>query len=172
MTRPFNRSVWLGGSLLILASALIAVLMPQQGFLNKGAGPAAQSELQELEHGEASEIGWKLLQTLDYKKDVVPEELQARLNKKVKIPGFAVPLSSDYQAIDEFLFVPNQLACIHVPAPPPHLVIMVKLRKATGMNELSGPLWLSGILALKHSASVYGAAAYELDALEVKPYIY
>ena len=88
----------------------------------------------------------------------------------MRLPGFAVPLSSDYRNVDELLFVPNQLACIHVPAPPPHLVVFTRLREGVHVNKLNGAFWLEGILQLKPTQSIYGAAAWEIIGGELSTY--
>lgn len=162
---------YLCGSLLILISTGIAFIFPGESFLASqetiDVGVNAEGENQGL-----SVISWKLLQKLDYKSSVVPEDLQKYLNTKVKIPGFAVPLDDDSEHVREFLFVPNQMACIHVPAPPPHLVIYVILEKSLPIENLSGPLWLAGLLELEAVDSSYGSAAFKMQGHEVRPYTY
>ncbi|MFK7822617.1 MAG: DUF3299 domain-containing protein [Oligoflexales bacterium] len=115
-------------------------------------------------------VGWALLQTMDYQKSEIPSELQEAVNKRIRIPGFGVPLSDGFNNIKEFLLVPNQMACIHVPAAPPNLVVLVELETGVSISELTGPLWIEGVLEVKKSESVYGAAAYEMKAFSVKPY--
>ncbi len=70
----------------------------------------------------------------------------------------------------EFLLVPNQMACIHVPPPPPNLIVFVRLDKPVKIEELMGPLWTSGILRLKTLQSIYGSSSFQLENVKVEPY--
>lgn len=173
MKQSVDWKLLIGGSALIFLSVLIAEFKSSGDFITD----VAQSSQVELDEASASSngtptISWQLLQSFDYKNNIINDELKPILGNKIRIPGFAVPLGNDFKSIDEFLFVPNQLACIHVPAPPPHLVIMVKLKQGVHINDLSGPLWASGALTIKKSDSIYGASAYAIDAGEVSAYTY
>lgn len=47
--------------------------------------------------------------------------------RKIKIPGFVVPLEfNDEMVITEFFLVPFFGACIHVPPPPPNQMIHIR----------------------------------------------
>ena len=165
--------VWVGGVLLVLLSSLVAYLFPGQGFeggsqlLSEAGGSAAQKDT-----GEAKLLSWKLLQKFDYKQNIVAEELKPFLDEKIRLPGFAVPLSSDFNEITDFLFVPNQLACIHVPPPPPNLMLYIRLNPPAKIDDLTGPLWLEGVLKLNPTKSVYGTASWEINADSISPYEY
>ena len=45
--------------------------------------------------------------------------------KRVKIPGFVVPLEGTAELTTEFLLVPYFGACIHVPPPPSNQIVYV-----------------------------------------------
>lgn len=167
--------VWIGGVLLVLLSSLIAYLFPGQGF--NGADqmltdPAGNEGGESSSEGDVKALTWKLLQKFDYKQNIVAEDLKPFLDQKIRLPGFAVPLSSDFNEISEFLFVPNQLACIHVPPPPPNLMLYIRLDPPAKIDDLSGPLWLEGVLKLNPTKSVYGTASWEIYADSVAPYEY
>jgi hypothetical protein len=117
-----------------------------------------------------SEITWETLYQLDYKTGKMPDSLK-KLNKtKVRIPGFIVPLSDDLRAIKEFLLVPNSQACIHVPPPPPNLIVYVTLDHAVPIEKVSNPSWLQGVLSIEKTDSEYGAASYKLQADKMEEY--
>ena len=91
--------------------------------------------------------------------------------KRVRLPGFVVPLDTDGQKISEFLLVPYYGACIHVPPPPANQTIHVLTgtdRKYQG--GLFDPVWVSGTLKVESSSSDLAEAGYRIDAIEVEPY--
>lgn len=160
-----------------MVSALIAYFFPNVSFLSPQSQESDNEKSSHIQLGIGGDesnvvmtVGWRLLQTLDYQNLSIPSELQKAVNRPVRIPGFAVPLSDGLSSIKEFLLVPNQMACIHVPAPPPNLVVLVELEKGRSIRELWGPLWIEGVLEVKKSKSTYGAAAYEMKAYSVEPY--
>ena len=158
-------------SSLILFAGLLSFFFPKQNFLTQSQEINVGSDTASSSSGIKT-VGWKTLQKLDYKQNVLAEELKPIVNTRVKIPGFAVPLSDNLQAIEEFLFVPNQMACIHVPAPPPNLIVFVKLDSPMKIEDIMGPLWAEGVLRVKKVNSVYGASAYELERVQISPYIF
>ncbi len=120
--------------------------------------------------GKVTEIKWEELYKLDYKTGKAPDSLK-KLNKtKVRIPGFIVPLSDDFQTLKEFLLVPNAQACIHVPPPPPNLIVYVILDKAISSEKVFNPSWVEGTLLIESTNSEYGAASYKLLAQKMEKY--
>lgn len=120
--------------------------------------------------GGATEVTWELLYELDYRTGKMPENLRKLNNKRVRLPGFVVPLSDDMQAIKEFLLVPNAQACIHVPAPPPNLIVYAILAKAMPVDRISNPSWIEGTLIIEKTESEYGDAGYKMMVDKVEEY--
>lgn len=114
-----------------------------------------------------TEVDWRLLGEMDYISNKASVELQSLDQKKVKIPGFVVPLEDNMQKIEEFLLVPTPQACIHVPPPPPNQMVYVKMK--TAENIPMGPVWIYGTLHLVTKNSMYGDSSFELigDRIEV-----
>lgn len=114
-----------------------------------------------------AEVNWRELGELDYITGDAPEKLKNLHGKKVKIPGFMVPLEDDSRHVKEFLLVPSPQACIHVPPPPPNQMVYVKM-KANETEAMFGPIWIYGTLNLTTQKSMYGEASFELvgDAIE------
>ena len=52
--------------------------------------------------------------------------VKSQLNKKVRLPGYAVPLDADRSDKREFLLVPYFGACIHTPPPPANQIVLVR----------------------------------------------
>jgi hypothetical protein len=91
--------------------------------------------------------------------------------KKIKIPGFVVPLDFEETQISEFFLVPYFGACIHVPPPPPNQIIYVKSQKGIKNVEVMDIVWVYGILRTdRFEVEDLGLAGYTLPADIVEPY--
>ncbi len=103
-----------------------------------------------------------------YKAAPINEEVDG---KRIKLPGFVVPLEGDGKAISEFLLVPYYGACIHVPPPPANQTVFVSV--ASGKAEIRNAfdvVWVSGTLSAKSFESDLATAGYQLEAVTVEPY--
>jgi hypothetical protein len=118
--------------------------------------------------GIANELDWRALGELDYLTGKAPEVLSKQNGKRVKIPGFMVPLEDNQRLVTEFLLVPSPQACIHVPAPPPNQMVYVKIKK--GAPAAHGPIWVYGEFKISTQKSQYGDASFELTADFIEPY--
>lgn len=128
----------------------------------------AQYNADELEDDDprAQELMEKLKAL--WKESPVVQDLDG---KRVKLPGFVVPLDTDGQKTGEFLLVPYYGACIHVPPPPANQTVHV----VTGTDReyqggLFDPVWVSGTLNVESSSSELAEAGYRLEATTVEPY--
>tara|TARA_A100001015_G_scaffold95242_2_gene105851 strand:- start:85 stop:642 length:558 start_codon:yes stop_codon:yes gene_type:complete len=179
--------VYIGGPLLIILSIFITMSREQTDFtkdnqkseLTKQRSNQASKKVAEDPRNQSGEkakedasANWRLLQKLDYESGKMPKELKSLVNKKIKIPGYAVPLENSFRSIKEFLLVPNQLACIHVPPPPPNLMINIRPREPVTMEQLYGPIWIIGKLKLETVKSEYGPASWKITNAIVEPYVF
>ena len=117
-------------------------------------------------------VSWNTLYTYDYQNKVGPEELMALDGQMVKIPGYIVPLTDTYTQLDDFLLVPNGQACIHVPPPPPNLIVMVSLREPVPMEEVYNPSWIIGRFKVEETFSVHGGSSFTLDGIKVEEFVF
>ena len=120
---------------------------------------------------DPTEVGWRLLASLNYRTGEPGEELAALSGKLVKIPGFTVPLEDWASSATEFLLVPYVGACIHTPPPPPNQLVYIEMeggKRATldGWN----PVWVEGVLEIEMTESVYGYVGFTLNGQRVYPY--
>jgi hypothetical protein len=92
--------------------------------------------------------------------------------KRVRLPGFIVPLEQGRGGISEFLLVPYFGACIHTPPPPANQIIHVSAAKYVKGIRSMDPVWVSGVLQTGRSESAMGNAGYQLNADVVLPYVY
>ena len=120
---------------------------------------------------KVTNITWRDLQMLDYKKGSVPPKLKKLAGIKIALAGYAVPLVfGNGFDVTEFLFVPDPMACQHVLPPPPNQLVYVKFDQGVDWKHLTGVVWLTGILKIVEAKSEYGKAAYELEGYKVGPF--
>ncbi|MES9993833.1 MAG: DUF3299 domain-containing protein [Candidatus Thiodiazotropha sp.] len=131
-------------------------IMQQFGDINAltDDDPRAQQIMEQLE------AAWKeapVVESLD--------------GKRIKLPGFVVPLEGDGKKLTEFLLVPYYGACIHVPPPPANQTVYVKVPKGDAkIRQAFDTVWVTGTLSAKSFDSDLATAGYQLEAEEVKPY--
>ncbi|KFZ28535.1 hypothetical protein IDAT_09520 [Pseudidiomarina atlantica] len=139
---------------------------------------------------DATEIEWKDLVPEGYTPppvrsqayyDMNPEAMgQPELNapvvealdgKKVRIPGFVVQLQAEDSKVIEFLLVPYEGACIHVPPPPPNQVVLVRFADGYPIRQAFNPVWVEGTIKVERADGDLAVVAYQMDAVEVTPYM-
>lgn len=91
-------------------------------------------------------------------------------NRRVRIPGFVVPLDGERDKAREFLLVPYFGACIHAPAPPANQVIHAVVDKAVSTVKLAPAMWISGTMRTVRSDTRMGVSGYEMTVDKVEPY--
>lgn len=120
-------------------------------------------------NGSGIEIDWRLLNQMDYITQNTPTEIKLLEGKRVKMPGFMVPLEDTARKVTEFLLVPTPQACIHVPPPPPNQMIYVKMKN--GVESKQGvPIWVYGNFKVNTVKSQYGEVSFEMEGEEVEDY--
>lgn len=92
--------------------------------------------------------------------------------KKIKLPGFVVPLEEDAKGMREFLLVPYFGACIHTPPPPANQIIHVFSDKPIPNLMSMDTVWVTGRIETERKNSDMGVSGYRLDADEVTPFMY
>jgi hypothetical protein len=131
-------------------------IMAQFGNLDEMADddPRAQKVLEEL---EAAWSAAPVVESLD--------------GKRVKLPGFVVPLEGDGEKLSEFLLVPYYGACIHVPPPPANQTVYVKVPEGDAkIRQAFDTVWVTGTLSAKSFNTDLANAGYQIQAEEVEPY--
>lgn len=94
-------------------------------------------------------------------------------NKKVRLPGFIVPIEYDEQQnITAFFLVPYFGACIHVPPPPPNQIIYVTGAKGLKAEMIYNPFWIEGTLTTSAMSHDLANSAYSIQASQVSEYVY
>lgn len=91
--------------------------------------------------------------------------------RRVRLPGFVVPLELDASEIAEFLLVPYFGACIHVPPPPANQTVLV--RTAADLPYQGGlfdVVWVEGRMRVEPFSNELGEAGYRIEEAAVSPY--
>ena len=102
--------------------------------------------------------------------DVAPvvKELEGKL---IKLPGYVVPIEDNGQKVTEFLLVPYQGACIHVPPPPANQTVYVITGDAEAkIRKVFDTVWVTGIVKLEKKDRELATSGYTLLATKVEPY--
>ena len=123
--------------------------------------------------GKVTSLMWEDLQQLNIRTGQMPARLKQLDGTVVRIPGYIIPLEDSEQSVSEFLLVPYPLACIHVPAPPPNLIVHVKMDKGKKVDfDFYEPVWTQGQLKIQRTKNVYTESSYFMTGLIVEPYQY
>ena len=91
-------------------------------------------------------------------------------NRRIRIPGFVVPLDGQRDQVREFLLVPYFGACIHVPPPPANQIVHVVVAKTAKNVKLMAAVWVSGTIHTVRSDTRMGSSGYEMSADLIEPY--
>lgn len=171
-----NRREWLG---VAAASACVGLVQ-------------AQSEYQEISWDQLVPKGWapsKSLQLLGRKVQAFGDDTPAAQTylkklrqewdnapanadwdqKRVRLPGFVVPLDVNAKSLEEFLLVPYFGACIHTPPPPANQIIHVRLAKPAALDAMA-TIWAMGVLKTERDSYGETVAGYKLVQAKIEPY--
>jgi len=88
--------------------------------------------------------------------------------KSAMLKGYIVPVDTDGDKVNKFLFFPNQAACIHVPASPANQTIYVETKKDEGvkLEDAYEKVTVYGTLQLQETKVAYGTASFVIkDAI-------
>ncbi|MCW5723624.1 MAG: DUF3299 domain-containing protein [Maricaulaceae bacterium] len=99
----------------------------------------------------------------------VVEELNGR---RIRMPGFVLPLDLEAGSVREFLLVPYFGACVHVPPPPPNQIVYVRSETPLRVEELWEPVWVEGVMSTERHMNELGDAAYTLALSSFERYRY
>jgi hypothetical protein len=116
-------------------------------------------------------IDWRVLAGLDYEKGTRSDTLKQLDGKRIRMPGFIVPLDDADEEGAEFLLVPYYGACVHTPPPPPNQMAFVRMQGGKSVKlALFDAVWMEGTLRITDYDSPYGQVGYTIEGLTMKPY--
>ena len=102
------------------------------------------------------------------------------VGRRIRIPGYLLPLEFSGTSVTEFLLVPYVGACIHAPPPPPNQIVHVKVLANGGYrsSRYFDPIVVTGVISAKEMVKnlflVDGSAGirtvYTMKAVGIEPY--
>jgi hypothetical protein len=114
-----------------------------------------------VEHGELS---------TPFDQDLGGRVTHAYDGKRVRIPGFLVPLDFSGAGVTDFLLVPYVGACIHVPPPPPNQLVLVALDAPYVADGLFEAVYVTGTMATTAATTEFAEVGYTITEGEITPY--
>ena len=92
--------------------------------------------------------------------------------KRVRLPGYAIPLEGDGRNVTSFLLVPYFGACIHVPPPPRNQTVLVNMAEGyTAEIEYAFfVVWVSGEMSVETSETDLALTGYTITSDKVEAY--
>jgi hypothetical protein len=159
-----------GGVVVILvALASLFTSSPEKEPASIPAAKAAEAKKTSLTN--PSLFDWRILKQYNVKTGDMPNELRDLNNEFIRVPGFVVPLEDNQSRVTEFLLVPSQMTCAHVPPPPPNFIFYVTSKNKSGFETPWGPVWLTGQLSVgKGTLADRGEYYLKVDAVKLEPY--
>ena len=115
-------------------------------------------------------VSWEKLGELNYESGEMSESLSQLNNQIVEVSGFIVPLEMDgyIDTVKEFLLVPNPLACIHVPPPPPNQMVFIKMKKSIPLDMDFRGVAIRGLLTISKPKKENSFVSYEIEGFFAK----
>ena len=142
---------------IVLSGLILSVMAVLGYFAYQSANDPNSGKL------EYQTVYWNKLKELNVKTGQKTDSLADLDGKRIRVPGFIVPLDDDAKGgLSEFLLVPSQTACIHVPPPPANQMIYVQMKSNETPKRENGPIWLSGILRITTVKSGFGQVAFKM----------
>lgn len=90
--------------------------------------------------------------------------------RRVRIPGFLLPLDFSGTGVTDFLLVPYVGACVHVPPPPPNQLILVTTTTPYESEGLFEAVSVTGTMSSMAAETMFAEVGYALTADVVEPY--
>ncbi len=153
-----------------------------EGLLEKGSKMDQEGERLSAElKSQKIDIEQVMADFADWRAEVARRNgmMVNRLNRtRVRIPGYALPLSYRGTEVIDFLLVPYVGACIHTPPPPPNQIVYVRLKQPYEPSGLYDAVWVEGQLFTERLTSrlsfVDGEApiqsGYRLQGVSIEPF--
>jgi hypothetical protein len=103
---------------------------------------------------------WRRARELRDEYAIPDERVRADLDeRRVRLPGYVLPLQFEGSQVSEFLLVPFVGACIHTPPPPANQMVHVTASEPFDSEGLFAAVWVEGIMRV-------GRAEYELTLVD------
>lgn len=114
---------------------------------------------QKPSEASAKHLSWEILRTRGAKQ---------YSGHRVRLAGFMIPFEDSATKVSEFLLLPVNLSCIHVPPPPPNQVVHVRMKKPIDYTWKA--FWVSGTFGLEPSSVLDYRSVYSLEGDSTEVY--
>jgi uncharacterized protein len=187
-------TAWLApASAIPVPQNVVANLLAHAELVRQGSVPAPPAGVQDLQWQQLYPASWKPGKILDQlgvgklqDDDPQAPSIMTRISRAwqaapvmekpidgpVRLTGFAVMPKAATDASDTVILVPYYGACIHTPPPPPNQMVRVKFKQKIPTSMYQFPIWVTGKLQVKSSATEHGRVAYQIDNATWEPYPY
>lgn len=173
MTATLPRRAVLSGLLMTAAAALIPARtlaedrVVEIGWqdLVPGASDALRKRLEDLRVVEHGDLATDFVQP-----PASTGVTTAYDGKRVRLPGFVVPLDFDGTRVTRFILVPYVGACIHVPPPPANQLVLVTAPRPFGIGGLFDPVEVTGVMRAGAESTGLAEIGYAIAADSIRPY--
>ena len=88
--------------------------------------------------------------------------------RRVRLPGFVVPMEFDGTGVTTFLLVPFVGACIHVPPPPANQLVLVTPDRPFESGDLFEPVSVTGRIEAATADTALARIGYAMAADDVR----
>lgn len=92
------------------------------------------------------------------------------IGKRVRLPGFVVPLDFSGTGVTTFILVPYAGACIHVPPPPANQLVLVRTETPFETGGLFEAIVVTGTLAVETTSTELAVVGYAMSADKIELY--
>ena len=134
-----------------------------EDLVPNGGGMLYQSlrTLGVIQHGEMSNV---------FDQEEAAALTEEYNDKRVRLPGFVIPLDYSGLGAVTMLLVPYVGACIHVPPPPPNQIVIVTALEPYEVRGFFEPVYVEGPLETQSVATGLAEVGYVIAAAEITPY--
>lgn len=165
-TGHLNRRTFVAASVMssLLSARALAENVTElqwQDLLPEGQTPLPPALSGMVQHGSAS------LAELQPKSTGVRNDWNG---KRIKMPGYIVPLDYDGTGVTAFILVPYVGACIHVPPPPANQLVLVTSETPYQSSGLFEAVYVTGMFGTLDMSTDLAEIGYSMSADTVEPY--
>ncbi|MEL7348380.1 MAG: DUF3299 domain-containing protein [Pseudomonadota bacterium] len=90
--------------------------------------------------------------------------------RRLRLPGYMVPLAYDGLGVTDFLLVPYIGACIHVPPPPPNQIVLVTTPQPYEVGGFFEAIYITGTMQTTPESTALAEVGYFMQGAVVTPY--
>ncbi|HEY0818874.1 MAG TPA: DUF3299 domain-containing protein [Rhizobacter sp.] len=183
------------GAIVLAAAILVPVGEAKRDFRRHDATPpadAAGDGFQAMQWAELVPAGWNASAQIrplqEQHRSLADDDPRARASlakirdvldaapadpaldgRRVRLPGYVVPLGGRQDDTTEFLLVPYFGACLHTPPPPSNQVVHVVLSGASRTLAAMDTVWVRGTLRVERHDSAVAVSGYRLQHASIEP---